>query len=128
MKRLIILLVLILGSMGIFGQSTSIFVAKDGSDHNDGSIDAPFATIQRAVDEIPTVKASGSFDTIRVVIRRGTYRIEKPIVFEAANGGSEETTVIIKGNQDVVISGGVLTSLEGYGPFTYRSEDLIFTG
>ena len=137
MKRLIILLVLILGSMGIFGQSTSIFVAKDGSDHNDGSIDAPFATIQRAVDEIPTVKVSGSFDTIRVVIRRGTYRIEKPIVFEAANGGSEETTVIIKGNQDVVISGGVLTSLEGYGPVisstqTYpvkmRSSDLYVNG
>lgn len=51
----------------VVGTDDYIFVATDGSDSNDGSLSAPFATIERAMRSI----SSGNGKTI--LIRGGTY-------------------------------------------------------
>jgi hypothetical protein len=52
------------------GQAATYYVAPDGRDANTGSMDAPFATVQRAQ------QAVGSGDT--VYLRGGTYELTEP--------------------------------------------------
>ena len=76
------------------------YVAKNGDDHNKGSKESPFLTIQRAAD----IAEAGD----RIIVREGTYREwvkpvnggiseDRRIVYEAA----ENEKVIIKGSEVV---------------------------
>ena len=76
------------------------YVAKNGDDHNKGSKESPFLTIQRAAD----IADAGD----RIIVREGTYREwvkpvnggiseDRRIVYEAA----ENEKVIIKGSEVV---------------------------
>ena len=56
----------------------TLYVATNGKADANGTSKAPFATIEAARDAIRTLDKSG-FDGIDVVIKSGTYKIEKTI-------------------------------------------------
>lgn len=62
-----------------------IFVALHGSDDASGSMTEPFATIQRAVDEV------GPGDTI--LLRGGVYYLSDPL--RLREGGTESATIVM---------------------------------
>ena len=70
------------------------YVAKNGDDHNKGSKESPFLTIQRAAD----IAEAGD----RIIVREGTYREwVKPV-----NGGiSEDRRIVYEAaeNEKVII-------------------------
>ncbi|HHV99468.1 MAG TPA: right-handed parallel beta-helix repeat-containing protein, partial [Clostridiaceae bacterium] len=67
----------------------AFYVSPDGDDSNDGSIDHPFATVEKARDIIRTLNKDMSCDIV-VYLRGGEYKIDKTIVFgvddSASNG------------------------------------------
>ncbi len=87
--------------------AVTIAVSPSGDDAADGSVDHPFRTIERAQRAVRDVNSDHN-----VVIRlaRGTYRIDHPLIFRAADGGRNEHTVTwseaAPGAQPV-ISGGL---------------------
>jgi len=85
------------------------YVAPDGKDSNSGTIEFPFATIQKAVAEIKAAKYAGGESTYQVVIRKGKYVLKEPIVFKEKDSGTDENPVIFTAyeDEDVIISGGV---------------------
>ena len=60
------------------GEAVTLHVAPDGDDRADGSVDAPFATISRARDEIRVLKSQDSDRNFTVLIRGGTYTLREP--------------------------------------------------
>ena len=76
------------------------YVSTKGSDDNPGTKEAPFATIQKAVDQM-----SGYTGGI-IWVEGGFYSITKPINVALANGGSRQSPVFIKGygEEEAVIS------------------------
>ena len=82
------------------GESHIIYVAEDGDDEGDGTESDPYATIQKAVDNM----APGD----EVIVEEGTYA---PFTVTAAESGSENGWSMIHGADDaeVVISREVLT-------------------
>ena len=95
--RLIFFLVLALPA---FAQP--YYVAPAGNDKNTGTLEKPFATLQRAQQEVE--KKPGA-----VFLRDGTYYLPKTLVFTAQDSGTKDAPVIFQNYQDErpVISGGV---------------------
>jgi len=54
-----------------------LYVSPAGSDTNPGTIERPFATIEKARDMISALKKN---EDITVYLRAGQYRITKPII------------------------------------------------
>lgn len=63
-----------LSSFGVYAQ-TEYFISTEGKDMNLGSIEAPFASLEKALEEAR--KESGE---VTLFLREGTYRLQKTVV------------------------------------------------
>ena len=82
-------------------------VSPSGSDSNSGTESEPFATIEKARDAVRSANHAMTGDII-VLLRGGTYRTEKPIIFEPGDSGTNGFRVIYRScpGEEAVISGG----------------------
>jgi hypothetical protein len=87
--------------------SLTILVSPDGNDHNPGTTDAPFRTIERAQAAVRSLTATQSSD-ITVLLRGGTYQLVKPLRFEAQDSGLNGFRVLYRAypGEHPIISGG----------------------
>jgi len=88
-----------------------LYVSPNGDDSGDGSAVAPFATIQRAVDEVPKLRGGMTGDIV-INIAGGDYKIAEPISLTEENGGRDGYNVIFRGDpgNKPVINGGTQVS------------------
>src|SRR6266576_217344 len=88
------------------------YVAPTGSDGNAGTLEKPFATIQRAQRAVRQKPGS-------VWLRGGTYYLTEKLVFNAEDSGSAAAPVVYQayGNEQPVISGGVRLEKLDWQPF-----------
>ena len=74
-----------------------IYVAIDGSDGADGSIGAPFATLNRAAQEVATIVAGGlPVGGIVVHLRGGTHQVTSTVALTSAHSGTATNPVVWK--------------------------------
>jgi parallel beta-helix repeat protein len=113
---------MLLGGVFAFADETppaDFYVALNGNDAWSGKLsapnadatDGPFATITAARDAVRKKKQKESMfmkDTV-VLIGKGTYRLDEPLVFNYEDSGFQKATVTYAGvpGQEPVISGGV---------------------
>ena len=91
------------------GRSFVLYVAVDGNDADPGSLERPFATIERARDEVRKLVAAGPGQDVTVLIRGGTYVLDRTVVFGLADSGTRGRTVTYAAcpGETPVFSGGV---------------------
>ena len=106
----------------------TLFVANNGNDGWSGRIatpnaagtDGPFATLERARDEIRSIKQSGDMpeDGVTVELLGGVYQREGPFELEQEDSGSEEAPVVYRARPDeeVRFTGGKVVT--GFKPIT----------
>jgi hypothetical protein len=92
-----------------------IYVSKLGNDAWTGRLsrpnasrtDGPFATLHRAQQAARELRKRGL--AVEVVVRGGTYFLEKPLVFSPEDSGTSEAPVVYTayGREKPIISGGV---------------------
>ncbi|HSW44667.1 MAG TPA: right-handed parallel beta-helix repeat-containing protein [Phycisphaerae bacterium] len=112
-------LVLAIGSLLLSGcaNGLNLYVATNGNDGWSGRLptpgagnSGPFATLERARDEIRTLKEAKKLPTgpITVHIRGGVHPLDRTFELTAADGGSEKAPVTYRAyqNEEVRISGG----------------------
>lgn len=96
-----------LSSFGVYAQ-TEYFISVEGKDSNAGSVEAPFASLEKALEEAR--KASGE---VTLFLREGTYRLQKTIILTTADGNRSKTLNIRSyPGEKVVISGGQKLDLD----------------
>jgi hypothetical protein len=85
----------------------TFFVAPGGSDANPGTEAQPFASIERARQAVRSVNKEMTGD-IRIVLRGGTYRIDRTIAFDADDSGAGGHNVIYQAQagETPIVSGG----------------------
>jgi hypothetical protein len=78
------------------------FVSPAGDDANPGTLETPFATLQRAQQAVRQKRGD-------VFLRGGTYYLPAPLVFTARDSGTKDAPVVFQNYQDEgpVISGGI---------------------
>ncbi len=98
-------------------ETAILHVAADGNDAWSGALpepnadgtDGPRATITGARDAIRKMKSSGGLPgPVRVLVRKGSYRIVEPVVFGPEDSGTAETSIAYEAypNESPIISGG----------------------
>ena len=87
-------------------QAAQLYVAPNGNDANPGSLEKPFASLQRA--QQAARKVAGR-EAVAVMVRAGTYFLPETLVLNAADSGSKAAPVVYQAYQkeQPVISGGI---------------------
>jgi len=100
--------ILILACRGAL--AATLFVAGNGSDANPGTEEKPFATLERARDEIRKIKAGGPLPAggITVEVRGGTYELARPLELSDPDSGTENAPIVYRARpgEVVKIAGG----------------------
>ena len=86
-------------------QTVTLHVSPQGDDKNLGSVERPVRTLVRAQ---ALVRASNAKADVTVEVAAGAYRLDKPLVFTAADGGQAGKRVTWRGHagERPLISGG----------------------
>jgi hypothetical protein len=83
------------------------YVATDGNDRWSGTspvangelTNGPFASLDRARDAVRDLKKRKSTDIV-VLVREGTYQLEKTVVFGLEDSGADDSTITYAGRQN----------------------------
>ena len=101
---------------------TILYVATDGSDSNNGSINSPFATIVKARDTIKQMKLKGTIgkDGAVVYVRGGKYQILKQIDFTKEDSGTKDAPITYRAypGEQVDFVGGIDIAFDQFKPVT----------
>ncbi len=85
-----------------------LYVSPNGSDANDGSSTKPFKTIDYAKERAGELRTSEKFtEPIEIILLAGEYPIVRPLYFGPEDSGTEKCPLIIRGQGEVTISGGI---------------------
>jgi hypothetical protein len=89
--------------------SKDIYVSPKGSDQAIGTIDKPFATIERARDEVRLLIGSGLQEDINVILRGGKYALHNTLVLGLEDSPKSPYQVTYRNYQEEspVLSSGV---------------------
>lgn len=92
-----------------------LYVSPTGSDENDGSLNAPFASLERARDAIRASKADGALaaGAVFVQLREGVYPRSASFHLTEQDGGAPEAPIVYRAypGESVHITGGRSFSL-----------------
>jgi hypothetical protein len=103
--------------------SMEYYVSPAGNDANPGSIDKPFATLEKAKTAV-----RGSLSVVKgdvtVYLRGGMYQLKETIVFEPGDGGKDNQRVIYRNyeGEEPVISSGV--RVDGWKKLAVKPDGL----
>ena len=115
-------------SMRMLAAGITLFVANNGSDTwsgrtdtpNADATDGPFATLERARDEIRKIRQGGGRPEagVTVELRGGAYPIERPFELTAEDSGDEDAPVVYRARagEEVRLIGGKAAT--GFEPVT----------
>lgn len=97
-------------------KDADFYVSPDGDDSNDGGIDKPFLTFDRAKQAVRDLDKSGR-SSVTVAVKAGDYRVDT-VEFTAEDSGTKDCPVIwaAYGDGEVVINGGVTLPHESFRP------------
>ncbi len=85
----ILLSAILLVGMANLVQAVDLHVAPTGSDQNPGTIERPFATLEKARDTIRAMKARGVFtEGVRVIVADGRYTRTQPFELTPEDSGA----------------------------------------
>ena len=90
--------------------ATTFHVSTDGSDAGPGTIDQPFASLERARDAIRSMNEKlQSGRPVTVWIHGGTYRLHQSFRLGNEDSGSEQAPIVYRafGNDEVHLVGGM---------------------
>jgi len=117
--------------------SADFYVAPNGNDNNKGTVDAPFATLERARKAVEALKKSRRSSSITVMLRGGTYFLAEPFKLRSSDSGSPAVPVIYEaypGEKPVISGGRQITGWKvangrwtaSLDPGTYRFFEQLF--
>jgi len=84
--------------------AAEFYVSPDGDDTAAGTRAQPFATVERARDAIRAHRAIDPRSARRIVMRGGTYRLDRTLVLQVCDGGVE---VVAAAGEQPILSGAV---------------------
>lgn len=107
---------------------TELHVARDGNDAWSGRLataqdkDGPFATPERARDEVRKMKARGALPPggVAINIHAGTYTLSRSLELDAQDSGTAQSPVVYQAyhNEEVHLIGGRDLSSKDFQPVT----------
>lgn len=89
--------------------TADLYIAPTGADEHDGTVDRPFATLDRARRAVLELRSKQQWKRpITVMLRGGTYRLSRPVVFSGRDSGRDTspTVYLAYPGEQPILSGG----------------------
>ena len=99
-KKIISVFIITCASFSTNAQT--FYVSIKGSDQNPGSLEKPFASLDKAKEAVK--KIGNHSKTITVFIREGIYYLSTPLKLEMENGGTKDAPVIYSAYENEKVS------------------------
>ena len=108
-KGICILIALIAISCSNQNVDPRFFVSPSGNDSNVGSLEAPFATIEKAKQAVRELSKKQRSKNITVFLREGTHTLSETVVFGLEDSGADGTKITYQSyeNETPIVSSGV---------------------
>ncbi|SMO40314.1 right-handed parallel beta-helix repeat-containing protein [Solitalea koreensis] len=99
------------------------FVSVSGKDSNPGTLEKPFATLQKARDVVSSQRKLHQDAVITVFLRQGSYFLAQSFVLDSLNSGTKQAPITYSAyqNEKVSITGGITISPGKAVPVTNRN-------
>ncbi len=84
-----------------------LYIAPDGNDQNPGTVEKPFATLEKAKNAVRDIMKT-SREPVRVLLREGTHYLQQPLELGPDSSGTAEAPVTYAAyaGERVTLSGG----------------------
>ncbi len=107
--RIIVLAFLLLSIAAKAQNVKQFFVSPSGNDMATGTIEKPFATLEKARNEVRLRLKSSHNDSIIIYLRKGVYSLKKSFALDSLDSGNETAPVVYSAylNEEVRINGGI---------------------
>lgn len=94
-----------------------IYVSPDGQDFNNGTEEKPYGSIDTARKAVQKMYKD---KPVEVLIKAGTYKLNKSVEFTSVDSGTEDAPITYKayGDGEVVFSGSKQIDLSAFKPIT----------
>ena len=100
--------------------SVEYYVAPEGDDASPGTVDAPFASLDRARDAVLRLKARDGLPVggVRIWLRGGTYGLDRSFVLGPADGGRSDAPVVYQAypGEEAHLMGGSKVPSSSFAP------------
>ena len=104
------------------GPGKAFYVATNGADTNDGTFNAPFASLEKARDAIRELKSTSGLPEggVTVYLREGAYSRLSSFELDEADSGTDNAPITFKSynNEEVSIMGGYNINSDSFVPVT----------
>lgn len=93
-------------------QSAELHVAPTGADTNPGTVEKPFATLERARDAVRKLKIQSPKLKAEIVVRGGIYELPQTLKLDATDSGTQDAPALWRaypGEQPVLTGGAKIT-------------------
>ncbi|WP_229676754.1 L-rhamnose mutarotase [Pedobacter psychrotolerans] len=106
------ILVMLLSLLQFNAAAVDIYVAINGADTNLGTKEKPLATLHSAIKkarELRRLKDPSIKDGIKIIMGKGVYRLDEPIMLRPEDSGTKDspTEIIALQGEKAILSGGV---------------------
>ena len=102
LRKVSLLLICLLTAIIATNAQQTLFVATDGSDSNNGTKEAPLASIQTAITKAGAMKGSA----VTIFLRAGTYYLDKPLQIGSDKFDCRSLLLSSYTDEKAVVSGG----------------------
>ena len=108
-----------------WAQSVQYFIAPDGQDGNAGTLEKPFATLERARDVVRQAKQRQGhlIDTVIIWLRKGVYQLDSSFTVDSRDAGLPGAPVVYRAypGEKVILRGGIEIPSSAFQPVKDRS-------
>jgi len=108
LRKVSFLLICLLTAIIATNAQQTLFVATDGSDSNNGTKEAPLASIQTAITKAGAMKGSA----VTIFLRAGTYYLDKPLQIGSDKFDCRSLLLSSYTDEKAVVSGGQKLKLQ----------------
>lgn len=107
-----------LNGLNAQAQQANLYVAPNGNDTAAGTLAAPFASLEKARDELRRLRAAGMVKGgVTVWVRGGLYALPRTLTFGKEDSGSAAAPVVFRAYQNekpILIGGKAITNFTPY--------------
>ncbi|NWJ52740.1 MAG: PDZ domain-containing protein [Bacteroidetes bacterium] len=112
--RLLVLGVILLPTLLFAQKGSTLYVSPFGNDQAKGTLDQPFASVQKALTKVAEIRKDNPLQPISILLRQGTYYLNQSIEITNKEAASKNGTLLISAYKDekVILSGGQQLKLQ----------------